>query len=200
MRTSDVHPGHAYDLSWGLGVRSRAADRWDLPWRSVRATESPLESTHPLGRPWGDRDRRCGQCAWAVPAGPGPLVLRCQAAPPKQRGVQPRVSAEMRACTGFEQPLDCLECGACCREAFDAVEISRQDPVRRKHPSYVFKADGRYQIRRTLANRCSALGADLRCAIYADRPRCCRDFERHGPNCIFARRRVGLSLSWGTSR
>jgi len=32
------------------------------------------------------------------------------------------------------------------------------------------------------------------CSIYADRPKSCQEFERHGEHCLTARRRVGLSL------
>jgi Fe-S-cluster containining protein len=107
------------------------------------------------------------------------------------------VQATERGCDRFEPELDCLECGACCREAFDAVEITRRDPVRRLHPDLVEEADGRLRIRRVAGNRCAALvpgGYD--CRIYPDRPRCCRDFERGGPNCVFARSRVGLTQPW----
>ncbi|MDG1477987.1 MAG: YkgJ family cysteine cluster protein [Myxococcota bacterium] len=152
-----------------------------------------MDATHPLGRPWGDERRRCGACAWSTMAGPGPKVLRCEA------GGRQRISASLRACDAWEAPLDCLDCGACCREAYDAVEVSRQDPVRKNQPAWIVKVEGRYQVRRAEGNRCSALGVGFRCEIYADRPRCCRDFERHGPNCIFARRRVGLSSPWGVS-
>jgi hypothetical protein len=160
---------------------------------SSRATEAGLQTNHPLGRPWGAASLRCGGCAWAVLAGPGPRMLRCEA------GGRRRVSAELRACDAWEAPLDCLACGACCREAYDAVEVSQRDPVRQSQPDYVERVDGRYRLLRTPDNRCAALGADLRCAIYADRPRCCRDFARHGPTCIFARRRLGLSEQWGVS-
>lgn len=150
-----------------------------------------MSDRHPLGRPWGDAARTCSDCAWSRLRGPGPKVLRCLP------GDDARVAPESRSCDRFEPALDCLACGACCREAFDAVEITRRDPVRRKHPDLVEEADGRLRIRRAPGNRCEALHpVTYECAIYADRPRCCRDFEKHGPNCLFARRRVGLTDSW----
>lgn len=146
---------------------------------------------HRHGRPLGDPARRCGGCAWARLRGPGPRVLRCT------RADDARVDQGERACDRFESELDCLSCGACCREAFDAVEITRRDPVRGLHPELVEEADGRLRIRRAPGNRCAALEpGGYACQIYADRPRCCRDFERGGPNCVFARARVGLSQAW----
>ena len=119
-------------------------------------------------------------------AGPGPKVLRCWAS-------RQRVRGDWLACALWEGPLSCLDCGACCAEAYDAVEVSQRDPVRRLQPDYIVRIEGRYQVRRTAGNRCAALGDDNRCAIYSDRPRCCRAFERHGENCLFARRRLGFS-------
>lgn len=118
-------------------------------------------------------------------------MLRCV------RAGDARVDAGERSCDRFEPELDCLACGACCREAFDAVEITPRDPVRRLHPGLVEAADGRLRIRRAPGNRCAALeDGGYACRIYADRPRCCRDFERGGANCLFARARVGLAVPW----
>jgi Fe-S-cluster containining protein len=108
-----------------------------------------------------------------------------------------RTEAVTRACDRWEPAPECLACGACCREAFDAVEITRRDPVRALHPELVEAAEGRLRIRRAAGNRCGAMELDSYvCTIYGDRPRCCRDFERSGPNCHFARERVGLTLPW----
>ena len=147
-------------------------------------------AVHPLGMPFGSENQTCQTCAWSVLRGPGPRVLRCVAA-----GYE-RVDSSWRACSKYEASLDCLDCGACCGPAFDAVEISRQDPVRRLHPERIIRIFGRYSIRRTADNHCVALQADTKCSIYADRPRCCRDFEKGSANCIFARRRAGRSEPW----
>jgi len=56
--------------------------------------------------------------------------------------------------------------------------------------------EGRHQVPRPPSNPCSMLGPGNLCQIYADRPRCCREFTRHSGNCIFARRRVGKSPTW----
>ena len=152
-----------------------------------------MTTLHRLGPPLDPDRRTCGQCVWSRQRGPGPAVHRCV------RAGWARVSENEPACARFEGELDCLECAACCREAFDAVEVSARDPVRKLHPELVVKIDGRYQIQRTQSNRCAALAeTDWTCRIYEQRPRCCRDFERGGPNCVFARVRVGISAQWCT--
>lgn len=133
----------------------------------------------------------CGSCAWSGLRGPGRRVPRCLAADGA------RIELGWAACPRWEPALDCLRCGACCGPAFDAVEVSRRDPVRRAAPELLEVHDGRLGVRRTPDNRCVALTpGSLLCRIYADRPRCCRDFTLGSANCLFARRRVGLSRSW----
>ena len=148
------------------------------------------QESHPLGMNWGSITKRCGDCVWSTMRGPGTKVLRCVAA-----GYR-RVSEEWRCCDKFESSLNCLDCGACCGPAFDVVEVSRQDPVRKKQPDWILKSHSRYHVRRTESNYCAALCEDTTCSIYEDRPQCCRDFERGSANCIFARRRVKISDSW----
>lgn len=46
---------------------------------------------------------------------------------------------------------------------------------------------------RCVALRNDGRSAPFRCVIYADRPTACRDLMPGEPNCLFARRRVGLS-------
>ena len=151
---------------------------------------------HPLGIPWKktEQDKKlevtCGQCVWSRIAGPGPKVLRCIASGNR------RVEDNWYGCINYENELACLECAACCGPAFDVVEVSPKDPVRKKQPDWINKTHGRYHIVRTKSNYCSALQKDNKCVIYNDRPRCCRDFIKGSANCIFARRRVGLSKKW----
>jgi hypothetical protein len=141
---------------------------------------------HPTGFAWGEANA-CGSCAWSMLRGPGTKKLRCV------RAEYQRVETDLRSCQFWETELDCLKCGACCSEAYDAVEVSRTDPVRKKQPDWIVKVDGRYQMRRKLNNTCGALGKDLYCAIYTDRPLCCRGFEQGSANCLFARRRLKIS-------
>ncbi|MFO1418375.1 MAG: YkgJ family cysteine cluster protein [Methylotetracoccus sp.] len=147
------------------------------------AGHAPLAAYHP--------DRRCGDCAWGFRRGGG---FRCRHRP--DQGLRP----EAPACMRFEpaDELNCADCGACCREAYDAVELSPGDAVARRHPDLIIHGTRR-KLRRN-GTRCIALqGGDtpteaFLCRIYADRPRSCREFARGGANCLDARRRVGLSL------
>ena len=143
--------------------------------------------------PLSPTQQACGGCFWAKSRGPGPKVLRCAAA-----GYQ-RVSAEWRACVNFEMEPDCLDCGACCGPAYDAVDVSSRDPVIKKHPDLIRRAAGVIGIHRTQDNFCVALMADKKCRIYSDRPKCCRGFEKGSDNCAFARRRSELSPHWTAS-
>jgi hypothetical protein len=167
-------------------------DRRDL---FQRAGELPPK--HPAGFHGfsaNPSNRTCGSCAWFVSA-----KNRCRHAG------NVRVLPEWAACERWQGPLDCQECGACCRAAYDLVQVSRRDPVRKKHPELVVVRGPYLEIARK-GDRCVALtGGDsgrpdgapfepFACTIYGDRPKSCRDFERGGEHCLTARRRVGLTL------
>lgn len=95
---------------------------------------------------------------------------------------------------------DCLACGACCREAFHAVDVSARSRFARLYPQLTEVKFGQMQIRRVVTeahaepprSRCICLGEDYRCSHYVDRPRTCRDFTIRSENCAIARERVGL--------
>ena len=134
----------------------------------------------------------CTDCAWGWVARDR---LHCRHAPAV------RLPTDAPACWRFEpaKELDCLSCGACCREAYHAVEISGREAVNRKHPELVVIQDTRRKLLRK-GNRCAALMGGgspqepFSCSIYEDRPRTCWEFTRGSENCLDARRRVGLSL------
>jgi hypothetical protein len=127
----------------------------------------------------------CEDCAWRKPGTRRDRCLRHEGR---------SVRGEWAACPAHtrDAALDCLACGACCREAYHTVEVGPRDPFVRAHPELLHRLDGRLHVLRE-GPRCACLGADYRCVVYADRPRTCRDFERAGPNCVDARRRVGLT-------
>jgi Fe-S-cluster containining protein len=110
------------------------------------------------------------------------------------------VNATWSACNRFAATLDCLDCGACCREAFTTVEVSARDPFVKSHPELIVRQEsGRRAIRRdggpepATGPRCAALVGDgpYTCVAYADRPWTCRGFTAGSPACADARRRVG---------
>lgn len=161
----------------------------------------PVPDQHPShlpgvrGEASAHPDRTCGTCAWRAGE-----KGKC-----RQAGV--RVRAEWPACERWEGALDCQACGACCRAAYDCVQVSPRDPVRKKHPELVVLRGPYLEIQRQ-KDRCAALAGGVverhegkgptltpyACAIYGDRPRSCRDFANGGEHCLTARRRVGLSL------
>jgi Fe-S-cluster containining protein len=105
------------------------------------------------------------------------------------------VSLHWQACVAYTPALDCLTCGACCREAYHSVEVGPRDPFVRLHPERVSTQDGRLVVTRE-GSRCACLAGELggyHCVVYADRPRTCRDFPQGGQSCVEARRRVGLT-------
>jgi Fe-S-cluster containining protein len=167
---------------------------------SLWALAHPAPAPHPTGLPPGDVDSAgtCGTCAWrATQRG----ASRCRQA------AGARVQAEWPACARYEAAasLDCQTCGACCREAYHSVEVSRRDPVVRARPDFIVDRGTYLEIRRC-GDRCSALAGGepdpanaerttrYHCTIYDDRPRTCRDFTLGSEHCLTARRRVALSL------
>ncbi len=150
---------------------------------------------NPLWASPGPVGERCADCVWLTRRG----VNRCR------RHRNEPVAALSPACPAFTATLDCLTCGACCREAYHAVEVGARDPFARLHPEFIeVSADsGRRVVPRiptATGTRCaclvdpSATPPDYRCVAYADRPRTCRDFEQGSVNCVEARRRVGLTV------
>jgi hypothetical protein len=163
----------------------------DSLWRSTRAVHA---SGFPLG---SDASLRCGACAFAYQASG---VLRCRKSTEETRQ-RARVRADEQACERFEAHFDentCAQCGACCREGFDRVDVRARDLVRKRHPELIV-VDGFGSHLPRPQGRCVALigvghaSSPYRCRIYADRPRACADFELGGDACLTARRRVGLS-------
>jgi len=126
------------------------------------------------------RDRTCGGCAFHEPSCP-------------VHGERPQL--DWPACEDFVAELDCRACAACCREAYQVVELDERDPFVARHAALVERVDGRLVLRRA-DGRCPPLEGDgpYRCALYEDRPETCREFERGGEHCLTARRRVGLSV------
>jgi Fe-S-cluster containining protein len=124
--------------------------------------------------------------------GPGRPVLRCLAARAR------RVSEDWGACDRHELEPDCLDCTACCGPAFHVVELGRRESQRPSLAAWVVMQEGRPTLPRGAEGLCPALDPGSGCcSVYADRPDSCRDFEKGSANCLWARRRAGLSRSFG---
>ncbi|QFY42674.1 YkgJ family cysteine cluster protein [Candidatus Methylospira mobilis] len=180
------------------------ADDSALPSLWAMAASQPV--AHPLGHAplaayHAGKGHGCGDCAWRFQPHQTWRIFRrrswrCRHSP------ELKLSGDESACVRWEarELLDCLRCGACCREAYDSVEVELDEPVRVTHPDLVLCDGKRCKLKRTEQNRCQALnggGAPTEayaCSIYEDRPRTCREFERGGAHCLAARQKVGLSL------
>lgn len=107
--------------------------------------------------------------------------------------------------------FDCQRCGACCQNpavnraegysAYVAIDDPKskllRDPAMRRR--YVtFDADDRPHLR-LHDDRCAALagaiGREVRCTIYAHRPRPCRRVQPGDADCMTARAEHGMPLS-----
>ncbi len=144
---------------------------------------------NPIGQGSGQVDAHCGDCVWHYVGGRGRPVDRCR------RFANQRIEPEWPGCASHTQSLDCLQCGACCREAYDAVEVGPRDPFVRIHPGRLEKVEGRLNIQRSngVCGCLNTADGSWACAVYADRPRTCREFVQGGPNCVDARVRLGLT-------
>ena len=131
--------------------------------------------------------QRCGDCVWKCRRGGG---WGCHRHP------RQALRLDWPACPAFTAQVDCATCGACCREAYHAVELGPRDPFIRLNPDRVITEEGRKILPRP-DGRCLCLTQDdagWRCDRYDSRPRTCRDFEQGGFNCLEARRRVKLTI------
>ncbi len=154
-----------------------------LPLRPAGAAMPPGQRASPAAE-------GCHDCAWAFRLRGS---LRCR------RNPEVRIPDAAPACLGHEAAgsLVCQRCAACCREAYDCVEVQPGERLLTRHPGLASERDGRFSLRRE-GGHCVALRSpepDLHtCSVYQDRPRSCRDFLVAGGNCLDARRRTGLSL------
>ena len=139
---------------------------------------------------------RCGSCGWSVSEETGLLCRQHKLSDE----VAPAVDADEQACERWEPRFgeqDCGACGACCRQGFDSVNVSAEEPFKQLHPELVQLHNGEHIVPRP-DGRCVALDGDgasspYRCRHYETRPENCVEFEVAGDNCLLARRRVGLS-------
>jgi hypothetical protein len=92
-----------------------------------------------------------------------------------------------------ELELDCLECGACCRD--NRVELEDQDIERFEKAGradltrapYAKRDDGKIILVLRRDKRCKHLGYDNRCGVYPIRPDACSTFPVASECCLSSR-------------
>lgn len=102
------------DAGGGVGPGDGSSPLPSL-WREVVARPALHGSGLPMGG--APEGASCATCAWRVA---GKSAPRCRQAGKKIDDAWP-------ACERYERELDCLTCGACCREAYQSVEVSPKD-------------------------------------------------------------------------
>ena len=130
--------------STGRDAKSTPPDLW--------GTAQSVPTQHPSGHTVIAPYRMgltCEDCAWSFSTR---NRLRCRHTPNRA------LPSASPACTRYEpaDELDCQTCGACCREAYDSVELSQRDPMIRKHPDRVLDCGSYFKLKRS-GDRCSAL-------------------------------------------
>ncbi|MCS6913914.1 MAG: YkgJ family cysteine cluster protein [Myxococcales bacterium] len=150
---------------------------------------APPPPLHPTGHPLSEESGvTCRSCAWSFPDG---AASRCRRTRTGKRAA--RIDLDWPACVLYEPALDCHQCAACCRDAYDLVPVGRRERAARL--PVVESAGTQLRLRRMPQGWCAALaGPPYTCTIYPDRPRACRDFPVGGEACLEARRRVGLTV------
>jgi hypothetical protein len=138
----------------------------------------------------------CESCVYAnQPVGARRAAWRCQRTAAED-GPGLVIDPKANACALHLASLDCQECGACCRHAYDLVPVGKNEPTVLRHPELIHRRGKQLSIvRDEQQKRCAALaGATMGpygCTIYDSRPSTCRDFTAGTSSCLDARRRVG---------
>jgi len=106
---------------------------------------------HPVGLPsYPKSAHSCASCAWLIQRGTQAPQFSCRQAEGK------KTHPTATACTHYEPVFDCLSCGACCREAYDTVEVKPRDPARKLHLDLLVEHAGGFDVARRGA-RCGCL-------------------------------------------
>jgi hypothetical protein len=100
--------------------------------------------------------------------------------------------------------LDCLACGACCKDnrvELEDVDIERFEAAGRgelARPPYAKREDGSVILVLRKDKRCKHLGDDNKCAVYAIRPDACSTFPA-GSECCLSSREEELGIVDGAT-
>jgi hypothetical protein len=83
-----------------------------------------------------------------------------------------------------QMSLDCLECGACCR---DNEVILQSREVKRFDKKLTRRKDGHVMLRLAPNKKCVYLARDNKCGVYAKRPKACSEFPVGSECCLYSR-------------
>ncbi len=99
--------------------------------------------------------------------------------------------------------LDCVACGACCKNntvVLDAADMKRlRSGAPKTFVDRVKRRDGRLVLTLLADGRCAALTKQGTCGVYDFRPEACREFPAATECCLFAREE-GLGIVDGARR
>jgi hypothetical protein len=102
-----------------------------------------------------------------------------------------------------EMVLDCVACGACCKNnnvVLDAADMKRlRSGAPKTFVDRVKRKDGRLVLTLLKDGRCAALTKQGMCGVYEYRPEACREFPAATECCLFAREE-GLGLLDGAQK
>jgi hypothetical protein len=102
-----------------------------------------------------------------------------------------------------EIEMNCQTCGACCATGL-LIEVDPSDTTPRRWTRSVrgvigfasWEADQGIRQMARIGDRCAALagqvGQSCACRVYPRRPAGCAEFRPGGPDCLDARRKLGL--------
>ena len=154
------------------------------------------EALHPTGFPLSG-DQTCGECAWGEAIESSNHVHCQHSCEMMKEPVQ--LSRDTPSCQRFEEKFgehECSNCGACCREGFDAVPVGPEELLNKLRPDLLVR-DGDFVFIPRPNGYCSGLQPvrerGWRCDVYEIRPKGCRDLEIGSIGCLQARRKVDLS-------
>ncbi len=120
----------------------------------IAYSKTPRLAQHAVGLPmYPEPGSTCGDCAWYFESGKTKKG-KCRQA----NGRHTR--SEYAACCHFESSFDCLNCGACCREAYDTVEVGPRDPASKRHIHLLVERSDGYDMARS-GSRCCCLRGGL---------------------------------------
>lgn len=142
-----------------LGILRRSMDPAFHQDEILSRAEDALPK-HAVGLPSYPTPRHtCGDCAWIFARGKRSYCRQAHGQ---------RTESDAPSCAHYERAFDCLSCGACCREAYDTVEVAPRDKARKLHLPLLIARNGGFDLARN-GSRCCCLRGGV--ALPAPRPK-----------------------------